>query len=213
MMKWVVFTAVLLLAIGSGRAHAVKPDAEKQARGSFERAEVHFKEGKFAEALAEYQAGYAVAPLPGFLINIAQCHRRLGDLNQARAAYRKFIIVAPDSPYIHEVKAIIVELDDLLMINANNETPPPPTQVPSNPAPVAAEKSPSLTPSRQTETTNNLLVTAPATPVPEAASGTRWWFWGTVGAVVVVGAATALYLLQSPGTTTLHEGSIGTLRR
>lgn len=214
---WTVWVLTLLLMLGSGRAEAANSEAEKQARRSFERAEVHFKEGKFAEALAEYQAGYDASPLPGFLINIAQCYRRLGDLNQARAAYRKFIIVAPDSPYVPEVKALIVELDDLLMINSDNATTPSQAKIDESPKPAEESTSPSLTPiptsAEQSETTNNLLVTAPATSPAQAESNTRWWLWGTAGATLVVGVVTAVYLIKSPGTTTLHEGSLGTLRR
>ena len=99
------FTLVLmLLALTGASAQAATPEMEKQARRSFQRAESHFKAGLFAEALAEYQDGYERLPLPGFLINMAQCQRRLGDLVQARATYRKFILVAPDSPYVPKVK-------------------------------------------------------------------------------------------------------------
>jgi tetratricopeptide (TPR) repeat protein len=214
--RW--FCVVVLLAGLSGTGHAAaaassaasssSASAEKQARRSFERAEAHFKEGRFAEALVEYQAGYAAAPLPGFLINIAQCQRRLGDLDEARATYRKFVIVAPDSPYVSEVKALIVELDDLL-IKAGKEG----TAKEAKPA-VALEPPPAvnLQPVQPVlSETNNPLVEVPAPAKVE--SGTRWWLWGSAGAVVVAGAVTAALLLRSPGTTTLHEGSLGTLRR
>ena len=61
-----------------------------------------------------YQAGYAAVPLPGFLVNIAQCQRRLGDLKTARATYREFVLVAPDSRLVPEVETLIKQLDTLI---------------------------------------------------------------------------------------------------
>jgi tetratricopeptide (TPR) repeat protein len=115
MSRSLLLVVVLLLAGATAQAATpgVTPEAEQQARRIFQNAEAHFRSGLLAEALAEYQAGYDIAPLPGFLINIAQCHRRLGDLTLARATYRKFILIAPDSPFVPQVKELIVELDNL----------------------------------------------------------------------------------------------------
>jgi hypothetical protein len=210
---------ILLVLVGVPPARAAQPEAEKQARRSFDRAEAHFKAGLFAEALAEYQAGYDQAPLPGFLINIAQCQRRMGDLKQARNTYRKFILVAPDSPYVAEVQNLIAELDRL--IESENGAAPPPgdesaggagqgsksSLPPADKAPLPA----AATAAAAVET--NQLVASPTAPAPATASPTRWWLWGGIGAVVVAGAATTFFLLRSPGTTTLHDGTLGTLRR
>ena len=95
------FVATLVILVAPV-ARAATPAAEREARRAFSAAEAHFKAGQFASALAEYQAGYAASPLPGFLINIAQCQRRLGDLTKARATYQKFVVVAPDSPLVPE---------------------------------------------------------------------------------------------------------------
>ena len=53
-------------------------------------------------------------PLPGFLVNIAQCQRRLGDLKTARATYREFVLVAPDSRLVPEVETLVKQLDTLI---------------------------------------------------------------------------------------------------
>jgi tetratricopeptide (TPR) repeat protein len=220
MTRWPPVLALgLLFAMVGGSAQAATPAAKKEARRSFERAEAHFKAGLFAEALAEYQDGYDHVPLPGFLINIAQCQRRLGDLKQARATYRKFLMVAPDSPYVPEVTALIAELDKL--IDAPDESAPPPATKPEKAEPdrgsswgaATAGKDLSLPAAAATKAASNPLVTSTATPAPVAETGTRWWLWGTIGAAVVAGTVTAVLLLRSPGTTTLHEGSLGTLRR
>ena len=58
-----------------------------------------------------------------------------------------------------------------------------------------------------------MLISASPAPEPAPAKPShRWWLWGALGAVVVGGAVTA-YALTSGGTTTIHDGSLGTLRR
>jgi hypothetical protein len=128
-------------------------------------------------------------------------------------------MVAPDSPYVAEVTALIADLDKLL--DVADETTPPPEAKPehtepdrgSSWGPPPAGQELSLPAAGATEAASNPLVTSTATPVPVAETGTRWWLWGTIGAVVVAGTVTAVLLLRSPGTTTLHDGSLGTLRK
>ena len=95
-------------------ALAAPSAAEREARRHFADAELSYRAGHYAEALAKYQAGYAATPLPGFLVNIAQCQRRLGDSKAARATYREFVLVAPDSRLVPEVQTLIKELDTLI---------------------------------------------------------------------------------------------------
>jgi tetratricopeptide (TPR) repeat protein len=200
------------LMVFAASADAAKPDAEKRARRAFEKAEAHFNAGLFAEALAEYQDGYAQLPLPGFLINIAQCQRRLGDLVQARATYNKFVLVAPDSPYVPEVRNLIAELDRL--IETPTETRPAgEPQALAPPPTTSPEKTPGPLPAAATARPPNQLLEAELPPPPPAATGSRWWMWAGLGTVAVVGAAAAVYWLRPAGTNTVHDGSLGTLRR
>ena len=200
--RW--FTLVLaLVTSASPRAYSASSELEKQARRAFERAEKHFKAGLFAEALVEYQEGYDQRPLPGFLINIAQCQRRLGQLALARTTYRKFLIVAPDSPYVPDVKSLVSEIDELLDSTDSSASPPEPEDLSF------------LTDSDEESPSTNVLVTVPANGEPTSAPPkTHWWrLWGSVGGAVVVGLLTAVILSRSPDTTTIHDGSMGTLRR
>jgi hypothetical protein len=202
-----IILIVAVLCAATPRSYAAT-EAEKQARRSFERAETHFKAGLYGEALAEYQDGYERLPLPGFLINIAQCQRRLGDLASARATYRKFILIAPDSPYAPEVRALVAEIENLMESETSTSqsagskeglTPPPVAAAVPQPEPPSAQPA--------------ALVTAPANNPPPPRTGTRWWLWGTVGGAVAVGVVTAVLLSRSPDNTVIHDGSIGTLRR
>lgn len=187
-------------------AAAATPEAEKESRAHFQAGEARFKAGAFDDALAEYQKGYAAKPLPGFLVNIAQCQRRLGDLKAARATYQKFVLVAPDSPLIPQVRSMIAEIDALIEKEQEKPAAEAATETETKPEPPAA-------PAAATETPAPVLVAADPAPAPAPASaGHRWWLWGALGAVVVGGAVTAL-VLTTGGTTTIHDGSLATLRR
>ena len=200
--------AVLVALLVAGPVAAATPEAERTARAHFQAGEAKFKAGAFDEALAEYQAGYDVLPLPGFLINVAQCQRRLGDLKTARATYQKFVLVAPDSPLIPQVRSMMAEIDALL----EKEQAKPPAETATEEAkPKADAPPPAATP--PAEAPAPVLVAAAPAPAPAPApTGHRWWLWGALGAVVVGGAITAV-ALSTGGTETIHDGSLATLRR
>ena len=205
-------------------AAAAPSETQRKARAHFQAGEERFKAGAFADALAAYQAGYDVLPLPGFLINVAQCQRRLGDLKTARATYQKFVLVAPDSPLVPQVKSMIAEIDGLLAeldkskAAAAPADPPKPADAqkaadepaaPATPTPAPAATEAALA---APETAAPVLVAAPAPEQPEERPHRRWWLWGAIGAVVVGGAVTAV-VLSTGGATTIHDGSLATLRR
>lgn len=208
---WILALTLLLMGASAGNSAAELPETERQARRLFESAEAHFRGGLFAEALAEYQAGYDIHPLPGFLINIAQCHRRLGNLSVAQATYRKFIMVAPDSPFVPQVKALMAELDSLNQDLAGNSEATPESASPKaaeEPAPAA---SPDPEPVSSTTPAAVVLVSQPPVEPPRAKK--RWWLWGAIGAAAVGAITTVVLLSLPPEKKTVHDGSLGTLRR
>lgn len=108
------FALAMALGFRPPCAHAAEPatdQAKAESRRRFELGETHFHASRFTDALAEYEAGYKLVPLPGFLINIAHCHRLTGELRKSRAHYRKFLFVEPLSPRRREVEEVIAELD------------------------------------------------------------------------------------------------------
>jgi tetratricopeptide (TPR) repeat protein len=113
------------------RAHA--DDAADRASGKrhFQLGEQHFQRGEFAEALREYEAGYRVTRLPGFIINIAHCHRLMGDLRKARAHYRRYLLVVPASPRKAEVEEMIATLDRSIASQDGDAAAPRPLHTPS----------------------------------------------------------------------------------
>jgi hypothetical protein len=108
--------AVALMLSVAPRAQAADKGTDERAEGRrhFDDGEQFFQRGDYVHALVEYESGYRLTRLPGFLINIAHCHRLSGDLRKARAFYRKYLLVAPTSPRKGEVEEIIRKLDQAL---------------------------------------------------------------------------------------------------
>jgi len=105
----------LVLALAPAVRAADDPfEPRAEGRRRFEAGEQYFQKGQYASALVEYEAGYQLTRLPGFLINIAHCHRLSGDQRKARAFYRKYLLVEPSSPRKAEVEEIIRKLDESL---------------------------------------------------------------------------------------------------
>jgi hypothetical protein len=220
-------------------------EAQRRARRLFQDAEAHFQAGLFAEALGEYQAGYDAAALPGFLINIAQCQRRLGNLTGALTTYRKFIMVAPDSPYVPQVRSLVADLEKLAKDGererererAASAKPGARTTdgdggrggrkgEPKSTLPVDAGKAgPSLAAKPPVEPQAPALIGTPLTkedgtepevetkPAPRASSTKWWWIGGAAALLAVAGGTATVFALRSGDTTTVHEGSLGSLRR
>lgn len=87
--------ALLVVFAGTnpGRVYA-QPNADpalQKARVLFKDAELAYQLGEFQRSLSLYAEAYRVKPLPGFLFNIGQCYRQLGDYKQAAFAYGRFI--------------------------------------------------------------------------------------------------------------------------
>jgi tetratricopeptide (TPR) repeat protein len=86
--------------------------ATRAARRHFERGEKLFALGKFDDALEEYQEAFDAKPLPGFLYNIGQCYRNLGDYDQAIFSFKKYLKLQPDAENKDAVEQLISDLED-----------------------------------------------------------------------------------------------------
>lgn len=94
----------------TARAQQDDPDLER-ARKHFSRGEKLFALGRFADALAAYEAAFEAKPLPDFLFNVGQCHRNLGDYDQAIFSYRKYLKLEPDAHNRSAVEKLIEDLE------------------------------------------------------------------------------------------------------
>src|SRR6185312_355811 len=193
---------VVVVAAGAAAAWArpSKSGAEHLVRGSR-----LYNEGRYDEAIAELQAGYAIDPRPDFLYALGQAERKRGDCKAAVAWYERYVATGPSS---QRTVATLVQIDRCKQELASatpstTTTAPPAPATPVEPPPSSAQP-PSEAPATATATT---------TPTTEAPAGRtplykRWWLWTTVAVVVAggVGAGVAIALTQQPSfRSTLPE--------
>ena len=110
----------LLLTLLAGAPAFAAPKPKPQTAEQKE-ADRHFKSGvalyseqKFAEALAEFQRAYEIAPAPIVLLNIAACQRELSHYGEAIAAYKRFLDEGAGKAPRDKLAAAKADLDALL---------------------------------------------------------------------------------------------------
>jgi tetratricopeptide (TPR) repeat protein len=108
----VLFASVFVLGVvfGALARPARADDAEGEARRHFNNGKRLYDGGQYREAADEFEAGYAILPKSGFLINIGHCYRRAGDLKRAKRYYELFLEKDSRSPQRQEVEAYIRSL-------------------------------------------------------------------------------------------------------
>lgn len=218
---------------GAPEAAAVaRPDRSAEARRQFMVGERLFRAGRYREAARAYQRGYRLSKRPGFLINIAHCHVRLGEPEQAREQYQRFLAEAPDAPHIPQVTRALADLDAQLGTKRHDARAPvsegsggrssesqdPPDLASWRPgvSTIPMVETPPLPSSHR----DRLHEPSPAEqalklgPPPAPPVVRPRWLWPAVGvaAAVVVGSF-AVFAARDQGSGTLSRGSIGTIRR
>ena len=117
MKAWVLGLVLALGAVGfPQRVDAVSHHSSGSA--VTQRARRHFLQGKrafeakrYSVALKEFEAGYAIVPRPGFLLNMGHAARRMGELKRARDYYLKFLESDPPAPERRATIALVVQID------------------------------------------------------------------------------------------------------
>lgn len=182
-MRCVATIAAGLLVIASS---ALAADDRATAKAHFERAERAYKLARFDEALVDYQRAYETLPLPDLLFNIGQCHRNLGNLDEAIFSFEAFL---RDARVVDDRDRVTKLINDL-----------------------RAEQRRRATPTTTATRTATLVAPRPAPPPRQPARLTdKWWFWPVValGAVAVVGTTVGVVAASKPADL---EGSLGTIR-
>ena len=160
-----------------------------QARAHFERGRSFFEINDYRKAIPEFKAAHVERSDPAFLYNIAECHRRLGEVADALAFYRQFQATAPPGdrtrPIVEQRIAELTAVADDSKTGADGPAggggnltlnPPPPG---GDPAAVVIQQ-----PAQPA---------APARPLYR-----RPWFLVTVGAVVVATTVAIWGLSRTP---------------
>lgn len=80
----------------AGAPAGVTADGDKQrARELYQRGQEQFERGQYAAAIEIFREGYALAPRPQFLFNIAQAYRLVGECERAREFYESYLRAMP----------------------------------------------------------------------------------------------------------------------
>jgi tetratricopeptide (TPR) repeat protein len=222
MLAMIAFLPAIPLAL-AGEASKGADSAKSSALAHFETAKRLFEVREYAKALEEYKDAYVAKPDPAFLFNIGQCHRKLGQNEQALDFFQQFLRKAPaDDPNRSLVEARIADIraeeqaKSTQPLQANTDPtqspfevtpaplPPSPITTPTTMPPPAA---PSPAPLPAAGIDLSLAAQAPQTAEAKPFYGT-WWFWTGVGAVVA-GAVTTAYLLSSKGGTNIPSTPMG----
>jgi tetratricopeptide (TPR) repeat protein len=176
-MPRLVLLAVFLGFVAARTAYA-EDKATRDAHRHYDKAEKLFALGRFDQALDEYEAAYEAKPLPGFLCNLGQCHRNLGDYDAAIFSFRKYLELDPDAPNQDEVDRLIADLE------AKKE---------------AADRD------RQRHQFDDRPPPHGGKPAHKSLTS-RWWFWG--GLAAVAGAGTGTYFLLRGGVPGTDLGNV-----
>ena len=210
----VLVTLGLVLGLTSG-AMAASPEKNKAlAKQHFEAGVSHFDLAEWEQALVEFKEAYRLKSDASLLYNIAQCHRKLGHVDDALTFYKTYLRRAPEAPNREEVERRIQELEAEQQARKAEAKAPAEAKPAILPAPPAEQRPvPSPLPtsvagpagsaavSPASENRADLVQPAGSTQ-PEATAETsilhRWWFWTAVG-VVVVGGVTAVLLATRGG--------------
>ncbi len=97
-MRGCVVLAILLACFAAPLSlHAQgSSNRDAEARKLFEAASLQFEAELYESALGLFQAAHKKSGRAPLLYNIALCHERLGQVDEARRVYRQYLESAPD---------------------------------------------------------------------------------------------------------------------
>jgi tetratricopeptide (TPR) repeat protein len=95
--------------LGPAISKFVEDAAVDKAKALFAEGNEHYNLGEFAQALDKYKLAYRVKPLAAFQFNIAQCHRKLGQYQDAIAMYQAYLVGTPNATNKATIESLIAE--------------------------------------------------------------------------------------------------------
>jgi hypothetical protein len=243
-----VRAAALLLVVATSLAAVAGASSEAMARAAdsavsspdrraaavqFRRGSRLYEAGRYAEALDAFRAGYEAAPLAAFFVNIAQCQRKLGRLEEAAQSYQAFLDARAGGEALRsEVEEALAEVRASIAERRSREpaAPPPSSSratgstelafvAPSTPSPASSAVAPPLEPSG--------VVPAPEATTPDAATRALRvevtpekrpraarrpaWVWAVVGTVAAGAVVASIAVAVVETQPTVQPGTLGLL--
>jgi tetratricopeptide (TPR) repeat protein len=87
------------------------PDPHAAGKQLFEQASAEYDQGRFADALKDFASAYQADPVPGFLFNLGQCHRELGNWQLAADFYRRYLEAKPDAKNSETARELLATVE------------------------------------------------------------------------------------------------------
>jgi tetratricopeptide (TPR) repeat protein len=157
---------------------------DQEARTLFQAGTMAYSDGRFEEAMRLFEKSYELSRRPSLLFNIASAAERLRMEAEAVAAYEKYLEQVQDAPNRKFVESRLEVLRRQLERQASQEQAAAqgaePTAVPSPAEAARAESTGFEAGTRE--------------PVDSPPITRRWWFWTSVGAIVVAGVVLGVLL-------------------
>lgn len=178
---------VFLLAVGAG-----EDPATLEAKALYAQGKASFEAGRHTEALASFEGAYTRKPLPGFLFNIALCHRALKNHGKAVDALERYLRAMPNAPNREEAQRILEE--ERAMAAAAPTGPPTPTPSP----PAAAIPPPAAAVPPASPAPPDPASAAPAPEPPEPPHGMGGLGTGAVQSAIGLGACVGGCCVATP---------------
>ena len=120
---------VLTPAAAQAPAQAETAKLVEQARSHFEAGNQHYAAGRYAEAIRQFQMGYALVPRPNFLVNLGQAYRKLGDLNRAKESYVAYVRALPQNSALRDqALQVLAEIEVQLQEQKSSAPTPRPDE-------------------------------------------------------------------------------------
>lgn len=171
---------------------------EQKARVLFADGQKAYDVGEFERALTLYSEAYKLKPLPGFLFNIAQCHRQLGNFERASFFFGRFIDNSkPAAPNVELARELMADMERRQAEKAGAEKKAADEKARAEADAKAKSDAPIAPPLTPVEVVS--LPPPPPAVEPEPVTK-KAWFWVVIGGAVVAaaGGITAGVLLSQP---------------
>jgi tetratricopeptide (TPR) repeat protein len=211
-----VLLAVAPLGARAANVNSRAPDAEAMARAKFAEGNLSYDLGRFQKALDAYSEAYRLVPLPGFLFNIAQCHRQLGHAERAGFFYRRYLSLSKEEPSNAPlVRELIAEMDAVVRREQERRLTREETARDQARAAALRAQAEAIAARRAQEGSGKSALTPRARTAANAEAEVKgesltkkWWVWAGAGAVALV-AGGIIYAATAPQP---RPTSLGTIR-
>ncbi|MDP3233784.1 MAG: hypothetical protein Q8N26_13470 [Myxococcales bacterium] len=195
----VAVLALLTLGLVAQAQPKAKVETDEQkARVLFADGQKAYDVGEFERALTLYSEAYKLKTLPGFLFNIAQCHRQLGNFERASFFFGRFIDNSkPAAPNVELARELMTDMERRQAEKAAAEKKAADEKAQAEADAKLKRDAPIAPPLTPVE----VMSLPPPLPAVEPEPVTKQpWFWVVIGGAVVAaaGGITAGVLLSQP---------------